>query len=86
MLGVWEKVVNCWGLVEAGGEWWGLVDPPSSSLRRREGLAVASTGCWDGLTGGRNWLLPLGAPGMNCSSAGSCALLYGRGQVVEGKW
>ena len=38
-------------LLGAGGEWWGLVDPPSSSLRRREGLAVASTGCWDGLTG-----------------------------------
>ena len=40
MLGVWEKVV-----VGADGGMLGLVGPPSSSVRRREGLAVASTDC-----------------------------------------
>ena len=40
LLGVWEKVV-----VGADGGMLGLVGPPSSSVRRREGLAVASTDC-----------------------------------------
>ena len=40
MLGVWEKVV-VGGLMGV----LGLVDPPSSSVRRREGLAVTSTDC-----------------------------------------
>ena len=38
-VGAWEKVV-----VGADGGCWGW-DPPSSSVRRREELAVASTDC-----------------------------------------
>ena len=30
-------------VVGDGGGWWGLVDPHSSSERRREGLTVVST-------------------------------------------
>ena len=55
----------------------GLVDPPSSSVRRREGLAVTSTDWWEELavTSGSSWdELP---------GAGSCALLYSRGQEVD---
>ena len=54
MLGVWEKVV-----VGADGGCWGW-DPPSSSVRRREELAVEKMGWW-----AVRWLLAVGGLGKN---------------------
>ena len=51
-----------------------VVGPPTSStvIQRR----------WESLTPGVAALESWGG----LTGAGSCALLYGRGQVVEGKW
>ena len=53
-LGAWEKVV-----VGADGGCWGW-NPPSSSVRRREELAVEKMGWWT-----VRWLLAVGGLGKN---------------------
>ena len=61
-------------------EWWWseggvvVVGPPTSS--------TVIQWRWEGLTPGVAALLSWGG----LTGAGSCALLYSRGQVVEGKW